>query len=850
MSREDYVALGHDRIDMDSAFRWHEKSGHRSGTGLRDWESVSVGPLGFKVWAWLRFAESDVLQSNVDSLLRVFIQVYSSNGGPLIQLEDLRNQMYLAAALDSVQLLSAVPEIYRCWPKDKWTSIKGLRDKRVLGQTLGQQSLWLCLKSLVNIALVLSTCDMVELLSQVMPLIFHNAVHEATPSEEFLSGPDGAEIRAGPEPGAALVCRLPENFPMTGTGRWAEVESKKAKGEEGGKCLAEVKLPVYGWVDFEELQPAEDAEGPADPTITATCDILERMYHTRRQYTGCTPLGTSAISTMKLMDTLHLYDKMFQVLKRFGHGDCQMVTGGFLAEEGRRKWWPKGYEDWAHHTFLVFDDGSIADITADQYDDVPQLWYPADERRYTFDSSKPDEAEYMREQIGIKRWTDAVERDRGIPAARKKHRWWAENPSPLLPDSMRSGARKGGMNGKHKEAPRKSLKGSAEDLAVLRDGKPVKLPPVSRHVVMGDGRPSATFRRISEENELEVWLVENIFLPGELEELVRLCDRRGGFEPSLQNASSGQRVQDGRRTSLSCSVHWPLLWGSGSLEEVQQKGITSEVEEELVTAQHISGLCSRALEVGSSHIEPLQLVKYTPGQYYGRHMDTHKEPERLSSHNGEQRTHTLLVFLTDVSPDDGGGHLHFPLLRLRFLPRAGSAVLWRNTRGVENKPDPNSLHEGEPPLKSEKIAMNVWVVDRPFTVESVTEGRQRKLMLAEKAAMPPVQGTKPALAPGEKEPLLLRKLREQAELSEDSDDEPVRALPPRAEPSGAASMASMIADPRGASQPPAVAETVRALQELDCKGKAEAAEEARKEAARRQAGEAEQKAKEDKKPRG
>ena len=29
---------------------------------------------------------------------------------------------------------------------------------------------------------------------------------------------------------------------------------------------------------------------------------------------------------------------------------------------------------------------------------------------------------------------------------------------------------------------------------------------------------------------------------------------------------------------------------------------------------------------------------------------------------GEQRTHTMLVFLSDVPESDGGGHLHFPRL--------------------------------------------------------------------------------------------------------------------------------------------------------------------------------------------
>jgi len=33
-----------------------------------------------------------------------------------------------------------------------------------------------------------------------------------------------------------------------------------------------------------------------------------------------------------------------------------------------------------------------------------------------------------------------------------------------------------------------------------------------------------------------------------------------------------------------------------------------------------------------------------------------------SSLLGEQRTHTMLVFLSEVAEEDGGGHLHFPRL--------------------------------------------------------------------------------------------------------------------------------------------------------------------------------------------
>jgi len=434
------------------------------------------------------------------------------------------------------------------------------------------------------------------------------------------------------------------------------------------------------------------------------------------------------------------------------------VFRGFLADEKTRSWWPAGYQDWAHHTFLVFDDGTIADITADQFGNVPQLWWPADETRYTFDTSKPDAAELARNKYGIERWTEQIERDESIPAAQKRYHWWKE--SHMDPDKCSQ--LRALSNGGPSRGPRKGARSgrSLQDVMVFKDGQPLQLPPPTKQVTIGEGRPEATFRRISKENELDIWLVEHLFLPEELRQLVRLCAERNGFQPSLQTTTSGQQVVDKRRTSHSCALHWPVLWGNS--EERLRRGVSPEVEEELTAAQHVTDLCARALEVDSSYIEPLQLVKYTPGQFYRAHLDTHMEPERQSSFIGEQRTHTLLVFLNDVPEKDCGGHLHFPRLNLRILPQLGNAVLWKNVKGPNGKPDPDSLHEGEPPLKAEKIAMNVWVSDRPFTAQLIEEGRQRKHRQATEAANQPSQPKKKT-----KEPLLLRKMREWAEDEED-----------------------------------------------------------------------------------
>lgn len=189
---------------------------------------------------------------------------------------------------------------------------------------------------------------------------------------------------------------------------------------------------------------------------------------------------------------------------------------------------------------------------------------------------------------------------------------------------------------------------------VLRHGKSMPLPEPFDVRQVRDR--SVVFRRLTEPEELKVCLVEGLFHEHELKRLLHLCEERQGFQPSLQKDRLGQVVQDGRRTSHSCAMRWPLL--GDSLDEV-----------ELLYAQEATERCASVLDLEAEYIEPLQLVKYTPGQYYRAHLDTHQEPDRLGSFNGEQRMQTLLVFVSSVPESDGGGHLHFPLLELRILPK-------------------------------------------------------------------------------------------------------------------------------------------------------------------------------------
>eukprot|EP00930_Biecheleria_cincta_P021032 TRINITY_DN15674_c0_g1_i1.p1 TRINITY_DN15674_c0_g1~~TRINITY_DN15674_c0_g1_i1.p1 ORF type:complete len:187 (+),score=35.40 TRINITY_DN15674_c0_g1_i1:38-598(+) len=73
------------------------------------------------------------------------------------------------------------------------------------------------------------------------------------------------------------------------------------------------------------------------------------------------------------------------------------------------------------------------------------------------------------------------------------------------------------------------------------------------------GGRAVSIRRLTNEDELNVTLIEELFDPEELDELYSMCEARHGFQASLQREASGETVVDARRTSASCPMLWPLF---------------------------------------------------------------------------------------------------------------------------------------------------------------------------------------------------------------------------------------------------------------------------------------------------
>ncbi|HEV2595057.1 MAG TPA: 2OG-Fe(II) oxygenase [Sphingomicrobium sp.] len=99
--------------------------------------------------------------------------------------------------------------------------------------------------------------------------------------------------------------------------------------------------------------------------------------------------------------------------------------------------------------------------------------------------------------------------------------------------------------------------------------------------------------------------------------------------------------------------------------------------------------------------EPLQVLRYAPGQEYRPHLDALPE-------GGNQRVLTMLIYLNQGY---AGGETFFTKSGLKFAGSRGTGLLFRNAV-PGGQPDPYSEHAGLPVLRGHKFVASRWIRER------------------------------------------------------------------------------------------------------------------------------------------
>jgi prolyl 4-hydroxylase len=116
------------------------------------------------------------------------------------------------------------------------------------------------------------------------------------------------------------------------------------------------------------------------------------------------------------------------------------------------------------------------------------------------------------------------------------------------------------------------------------------------------------------------------------------------------------------------------------------------------------------VQVSHANTEPIQIVKYNPGQFHKLHHDYDDYPGRRSN-----RVLTVLLYLNTVQQ---GGGTHFPEVENTTIDaRKGRAVVWSN--GYDSgasfwQKDKRLIHEDLPVVKGLKYVANIWIHPRQF----------------------------------------------------------------------------------------------------------------------------------------
>jgi prolyl 4-hydroxylase len=202
-------------------------------------------------------------------------------------------------------------------------------------------------------------------------------------------------------------------------------------------------------------------------------------------------------------------------------------------------------------------------------------------------------------------------------------------------------------------------------------------------------------------SKAEVYRIDNFLSLEECDIIIKRIDEKN----KRSTVSGGKFKNKGGvsnfRTSSTASMHsksFPII------EEIDKR---------------ISRSINVPLELG----EVTQGQKYEVGQEFKDHTDFFGKAS-LKGHGDKwgNRTWTFMIYLND---DLEGGETDFKKLGLKFIPKKGTAVVWRNM-DENGKTNPNTLHAGRPVKKGVKYIITKWFREYPTLVYPISKRFEKR----------------------------------------------------------------------------------------------------------------------------
>jgi prolyl 4-hydroxylase len=178
-----------------------------------------------------------------------------------------------------------------------------------------------------------------------------------------------------------------------------------------------------------------------------------------------------------------------------------------------------------------------------------------------------------------------------------------------------------------------------------------------------------------------VWAFRDFASAEECDYLIELATSR--LQPAvIVDPASGQLRPDPVRSSDSAAFPW-----------VAEDMVVGALNRRIAVASGTRPICG----------EPLQVLRYAPGQEYRPHLDALPPSQN-------QRVLTMLVYLNEGYR---GGETFFTQSGLKFSASRGDGLLFRNA-SADGLPDPSSKHAGLPVLQGVKFIASRWIRQHPI----------------------------------------------------------------------------------------------------------------------------------------